>query len=378
MATKKERFTALGNYIFAGGFTLGVEQHFKVLGHLEDGPFGVATARQHWPGMVIQTSPSLWEIEALKLMHDSGRALDLLYCNPPCAAWSKAGTFVTKGRSAYKDAEHYTSCTTRAADLALRLNPNIWVWESVPQAWEFGHEFTKHLARQFTKAGYLVTLLFTDLQLHGCPQRRPRFHFVASKLHLDYEDLLHREYTVTTGVSEFLKKYEFKTETVSPLSDVISRVIREMKKTKKFGSVRQVADRVVGGEHMYPLRTASTGRQYRTGRPSFLVKRVKPDKTCETITGGANLIHPEKVRYLSVEEQQVLGGWPLSFKFQGTVGSQYAQVGKAVQPATGEFIARVTASALRMRQPVAKPGFFMLDLRPVLSEREPVYEQLTL
>lgn len=75
--------------MFAGGFTLGVREYFDVLCHLEDGKFGVETAKKNLKIPIHQDCRS-WPLE------DLGR-VDLVYCNPPCSPWSTAG--IVKGQS---------------------------------------------------------------------------------------------------------------------------------------------------------------------------------------------------------------------------------------------------------------------------------------
>ena len=77
-----KKLNAVGSYIFAGGFTLGVSKHFNVLAHLEDGAYGVSSARKNFPKLPIHTDPSTWPLKKL-----AGTA-DLVYGNPLCAAWS--------------------------------------------------------------------------------------------------------------------------------------------------------------------------------------------------------------------------------------------------------------------------------------------------
>src|SRR5260370_23897113 len=78
--------TALGVYIFGGGFTVGVKRAgFRVLGHLEDGPFGVSTAKRNHPELSghIHTDPASWPLDQFGMV-------DFVYGNPPCAPWSQA------------------------------------------------------------------------------------------------------------------------------------------------------------------------------------------------------------------------------------------------------------------------------------------------
>ena len=79
---------ALGVYIFAGGFTLGVKKHFRVIAHLEDGPYGSGTMRHNQPDVELFASPSTW-LEDGRL--ERFKHMPWIYGNPPCAPWSSAG-----------------------------------------------------------------------------------------------------------------------------------------------------------------------------------------------------------------------------------------------------------------------------------------------
>lgn len=344
---------ALGTHIFAGGFTLGIKKHFDVVGHLEEGPFGVMTARQNL-GLRVETDPARWE--------QSGRAMlgrrrpDLIYCNPPCAAWSKAGTFVQKGSHAWKHAEHYTNCTTRAADIAIALEPRVWVWESVTQAYEFGKPFVDALANRWGSYGYSTTLIFTDLILHGQPQRRPRMFFIAHKGKLP-DSLLETNGPCVGGYYRVISKLKDPGQ-AGALTGVLPVVVSSMREQGRWGSVRQAQDSLT---LKYNEKQFSTGKVVRAGRVSFLIKMIEPTKPIGTISGGATIVHPFENRFLSVKECQVLGGWPASYKFDGALSGQYAQVAKAVQPAAAAWLARGLAEGLGR---AGSPRYFKVDHRP--------------
>jgi len=62
---RRRRPTAVGAYIFAGGFTLGVREYFDVLCHLEDGPYGIATVRHNLPELPIYIEEPSWPLKDL-------------------------------------------------------------------------------------------------------------------------------------------------------------------------------------------------------------------------------------------------------------------------------------------------------------------------
>jgi site-specific DNA-cytosine methylase/2-polyprenyl-3-methyl-5-hydroxy-6-metoxy-1,4-benzoquinol methylase len=75
--TSKPR--AIGSYVFAGGFTLGVSKHFDVACHLEEGPYGVAVTKANFPDMPVHVGFDQWPMEQL-----AKKQWSLLFGNPPC------------------------------------------------------------------------------------------------------------------------------------------------------------------------------------------------------------------------------------------------------------------------------------------------------
>ncbi len=77
-------YNAVGAYIFAGGFTLGIQKNFEVTTHLEDNPgYGWPTAK-HNLGVDVFKGPEEWQIAVDRgLLGSEDDPLDLLYVNPP-------------------------------------------------------------------------------------------------------------------------------------------------------------------------------------------------------------------------------------------------------------------------------------------------------
>lgn len=72
--------TALGSFIFAGGFSLGVSESFDVLAHLEETNYGVATVRRNFPDLPVRVGRDRWPLDALA----AGSQIDWIFGNPPC------------------------------------------------------------------------------------------------------------------------------------------------------------------------------------------------------------------------------------------------------------------------------------------------------
>jgi site-specific DNA-cytosine methylase len=116
--------TALGIHIYAGGFSVGVRNHFNILAHLENSQFGRKTVERNFPGLPIYHKPEEWPVESFK-------GVDLIYGNPPCKFWSSAGS--KKGQ---KLSEKYEELMppdhVEFQSVCFKLQPKIFMFESVP------------------------------------------------------------------------------------------------------------------------------------------------------------------------------------------------------------------------------------------------------
>lgn len=347
--------TALGCYIFAGGFTLGVRKHFNVLAHFEEGPFGTATAAHNLPELRgnIFTDPTSWPIA------DYAGRVDLVYGNPPCAPWSLASV----GRKVPWRLDPRVGCTQRLYSLVEKLDPTVWAWESIRPTFVKGRELVDEMVEKAIGLGYTATALMVEGTRHGVPQRRPRFLLVLSKVEIDWGP------TRVRGTPTVGKVFEKPFRTFTPGSEEWSKFFLSLvKRTKPGVRVAQVFN-----TH-YPERVAEgkrTGTPVK-GRPSFQRFRLDSDAPSCTLTGGANQIHPTKNRYITIEESAAICGYPRSFKFIGSVGNQYAQVAQAVMPPVGEYVAKMVRAGLEANRKVKHPNFERVEIFNNRLEREPL------
>lgn len=326
--TKKRPLTAIGCYIFAGGFTLGVRKHFRVLAHLEEGPYGTETARHNIPELkhAIFTDKDAWPAERLG-------QVDFVYCNPPCAPWSRA----SEGRAVPWRLDPRLGCVQRAFSLVERVRPKVWAWESVRGAWTHGRPMVDELVARASALGYVATALLVDAARHGVPQRRLRFFLVLHRVALPWEPTgLRRERTV----ADALLDKRFKTATAAKTNPEYVKLLHKMSSDEI--DLRQTFERL---NKRYVDQKVAAGEKV-TGRPSFLTRRLRPDRPALVLTGGAHHFHPTEDRMITVEESAALCGYPRSFKFIGPLSKQYAQVAQAVTPPVGEYLARVVSRGL--------------------------------
>lgn len=333
-------FKALGVYIFAGGFTLGVRKHFDVQAHFEDGPFGTATVRHNMPDIPIYTNPDDWPA-------DQYAGIDLLYGNPPCAPWSAAGTaprqkerLAAQGVSHRWEVDARVECVRKQFALLERLRPTFWVWESVERAYSVGADFVKALTERANAIGYQVTWLRVDGRWTGLPQRRKRFFMVIHRVAFKPKHPGKQPLTVREAWAGMLHPGD-----VPRHSPKYVEIYKEMQEGE-------------GAQEAWERKRQREGRDYEfndrgqiKGRPGFLNHRLIHDSFSPTIVNGQSLVHPVEHRPLTVLETQLLSGYPANYVFKCRMGEAYAEISKAVLPPVGEWLAGEIRTALEANEP---------------------------
>jgi site-specific DNA-cytosine methylase len=339
---------ALGVYIFAGGFTLGVRQHFDVVAHWEDGPFGVATCLKNKLVTEVHTEPDAWPVDDTRFY-----GLDLLYGNPPCAPWSAAGSLPNQkvrlqnaGVTAKYDIDPRVECVRKQFALLEKLQPRIWIWESVARAYTVGKPFVDSLRDAAIAQGYAVTLLRVDGAWCGLPQRRRRFFFIAHKVEIP---LSHPGLQPPT-IGQVLDFYA--------ANGVDLSEEHPLAKARVTGNSVNIINGMKpgeGGQERFERWLRETGKTQELnelgrvkGRPNFLMHRLAREKVCGTIVSGTCLVHPDHDRFLTVRETQVLSSYPHDYEFVGR--DAYGQISKAVLPRVGEWLARKCREGLEANE----------------------------
>lgn len=347
---------ALGAYIFAGGFTLGVAKHFDVLAHFEDGPYGVATARLNFPTLPIFPVQADWPVDDPKY-----QGLDWIYGNPPCAAWSRAGVKTTTTRDWRTDPR--VDCTRRHFDLLRKLRPKVWVWESVDQTFKDGRELIDELASEAISLGYAVTLFVFDGKYLGLPQRRKRFFFIAHRVKLNLEP---PDWSTTTcdqalrGINDIGDPY--------PATEALTRRLGWLLPHCEPGSdLRKTFDRYHEQNNLTPSVNA---QGHVAGRPGFLVRRCKAGDVAPTVLH--ELVHPTEHRFLTLREIAALCGYPPDFQLAPPASSMN-EFSRAVMPPVAEYLARQVARAIEDDEPVTRPSTMVVDYRRPPGE---TYEEI--
>jgi DNA (cytosine-5)-methyltransferase 1 len=354
---------ALGVYIFAGGFTLGMRKHFQVDQHLEDGPFGVATSK-HNLGVDVTTSVSEWK-GALSALPYVPR---VIYANPPCAPFSAAGAIpraVRERRNQTGEHKHVyddrVKCIHNVVEFALHAEPDVWLFESVTQAFTKARPMIDGIAEQAIAAGYAVTHLMFDAADVGLPQRRRRYYFIAHKVALDFPKPTHPHVTVREALAGLtpadcleIGRHD---KAVTALWD----------ETPPGGKFHRTYDK----RNPNPVKNKLGGC---VGRPAYVRSRLAWDDVACAISGGPDFYHPDEMRPMSVKELQLLCGYPREYEFIArSISDKYAQIAKAVTPTAGEYVGKHIARGVNAATP-SVPAVRVIDHLPKKVARGKVTE----
>lgn len=338
---------AVGAYIFAGGFTLGLKKAgFDVTHHLEDGQFGVKTAAANFLKLKIKTEPKRW-LDGEKLI------TDLVFCNPPCSPWSTAG--IVRGQTTDQQTDWrshmHSKCVARSFSLMQSLRPLVWTFESVRQVFSKAGDMLDEMSAEAASMGYKTYDLFVEAKNHGVPQHRKRYFMVCSRVEIDWEMPVVESWPTVYEKLELVNRDDdFCGKTPSSVEAIIQKI-------GQGENARMVWDRMV-----------KSGEQPQSSRPAFIYDRMAGDRPSYTLLGSCNKMHPDEDRMLSVNETKVLCGFPPEFKLIGSMGDRYAQLGKGVCPPVAEWLGKNLMVAIRRKKTVEDVDRVRVDVLPTLTE----------
>lgn len=340
--------TAVGTYIFAGGFTLGVRKYFNVLAHLEQSNFGVETVRANMPKLPIYVDKAAkWPL-ALDALR--GQSIDFLYGNPPCAPWSNAAHGYKKklngtAATAYLR-DPRTSCVWNYFALLKELRPKVWAWESVTQAVKKGWPMVRELTEQAAELGYSATYVLHNAADLGVPQDRKRVFIIFHNVKMHW---LYPKQALPTTVRDVIGDLDEGEDPVMtplpPARKAFAPFVDE------GGSFRRTWEKMQAEDPELMPRDPN-GRVM--GRHPFCLRRLSWDKPSATLMGGSgvHLVHPTEDRYLTVLEAQLLCSFPSDYVFTGSVTDRYRQQAQGVTPGVGTWLARNVRRAIDRSEPL--------------------------
>lgn len=330
----RKKLKALGSYIFAGGFTLGVRKHFDVVAHLEGNPYGVKTFRENFPHVPVHVGAEKWPL-------DEYRGVDFVYSNPPCAVWSTLGKTSTTG--APWDRDPRVKCVRDVFRLLEELEPAVWCWESVPRAYSAGRELVAELSSRARERGYAVSYVLHNAMYLGSYQNRRRFFLVAHRVDLPWRCSFRPPLTAL----EALERYRGNGDE------------RTMDNVRKPHFTKSLMRWTPPG---WPMRRAFEvyrerwpERARRMGTPGFGHRKLYTDRPSFPVLGWM-LIHPTKHRPLTVGEMAHLVGFPQTYRWESRSPTAIAALlARGVAPGVGRWLARIVRAGIEAGEPPRSP-----------------------
>lgn len=350
-------YTALGSYVFAGGFTVGMQRAgFDVPAHLEDNGYGVGLARHNLPDLSIYVGVEDWPLAQY-------RGVDVVYGNPPCAAWSSLNGKRTSSEQTWK-LDDRVDCTRKHFALLEALQPRVWVWESVQRALSTGREFVDELAARALELGYAVHLVTFDGQHVGLPHRRKRFFFVATRVEVDWW----KGFVEPPTAGEVLAEPPDDLDDRVWLTGAYREAWRHAVHLSKFNC--GLVDLAVGFDAAYPNpeRRVVGNRTVTKGRPAFRYKVVGPHRVLPTVVGDS-VIRWDEPRRLTPSEHKRACGYPGWYVFEPRSLGNYDLLTRAVMPPVGEWLGYRLRAALGQNVE-AEPQVLRVDLERGSERRE--------
>ncbi len=337
---------ALGAYIFAGGFTLGVRQHFQVIGHFEETPYGVDVFQRNHPDSYVSVGPKNWPVHHLKEeLARQERSLELVYGNPPCAAWSALGRVVFQNDSAQWESDPRVTCTRIHFNLLELLRPKVWIWESVTAAWTRGRSLVEELAGRAAQLGYKTTVVLHDVaNLPGGRQTRRRVFVTCHNIEIPW-DLTLNERQLTA--SEVLRDYQrVKPKVETPIRTTLPR---------------DFLAQVPPGLMLRASREKWIKKNPVIPGIGFAYHRVHPARPMRAVVGATH-VHPTEPRFLNIQELLYATGYPVDYQLAGAPLAQGALIARGVCPPAGAWIASQVKRGLDSgSRPVEDTRLMVLD-----------------
>jgi DNA (cytosine-5)-methyltransferase 1 len=326
-----------------------MEKNFEIIGQLEEGPWGAKTFDLNYPSVPHPLNKAEWDIPNYK------NFVNVVYANPPCACWSAIGARLGK-------ADPRLQFTYNSANLALAVEPQFFVVESVCRAWTAGREVYEEIAEQFRQKGYAITFLLTNGILHGSPQSRERFHLIAHKYALPLETPAMPAHmpTVMELIGDLAGTHAWLGEGASSaLNHVVRRPtdmeVEVYKRLTASGNYSKIVEEL-----------NAAGVPARKGR--LLNGRLYADAYSRTLVDLGCVIHPTENRLITLREGARLCTYPDTFEFASDsknreFGVAATDVTQAVMPAMGAFFSDLFAQAMDNEAPAS--GTQEIDWRSI-------------
>lgn len=335
-----KNFNAVGVYIYAGGFSVGMKKAgINVIAHLEDPePYGKNIIRMndaYFKDMPIHAFPKWKDYQP-----------DILFANPPCAPFSNANTRSFLPNSWKRDPR--IACWHNTVEYIIKNDIPFAAIETVPQAYSKAPGLLIEKAQEFNFAGYNVCIFIHNAMFMGSCQDRPRLIMFASKYALQFADFWDEPLMTVGKKLSTLDNVEYDREGCS---------VKIPEKYKHVVEVTEIGERLRDSwERVNPKETwTKNDRGQVKGRPTFGVKKLKPDGQMVVIV-GYDLIHPYEKRFVNRKEYSILGDYPIDYNFPWHSSSVNSFVARGVSSSVGKWVGESAKLTLEAKIEYFKEG----------------------
>ena len=346
MVKRRDALNFIDLFSGAGGLSCGLEMAgLRCLLGVENDPSAAKTfARNHPRSAIFSDSIQNLKPRRLKdLLADC--EVHLVAGGPPCQGFS------TVGRGDPLDQRN--SLFLEFVRIVKETRPCFVVLENVTGLVAKKNEpILKAIFRRFQRLGYRMDVRILSAQNYGVPERRRRTVFIGSRLPSGvrfpvptHDALVGRRHVPPVTVGEVWSNlravdgtiYNHDRERAIPASPETIERLAHIPEGK--GIRYQQDEREYLPEELYlgvDWDTLSEGR-FRQTRYQRL-DRSRPSPTI--LTQRDMYYHPVEDRYLTPREAASIQSFPNHFVFEGSITSQWRQIGNAVPPLLGKAIGK--------------------------------------
>jgi len=272
---------------------------------------------------------------------------DIIIGGPPCQGFSMAGARIRNGF--IEDPRNYLF--KHYLSIVNKVKPKMFIIENVKgiQTMKKGQIFGEIIS-QFENIGYKVHYKIVKATNFGVPQLRERM-IIIGVLNQDFD--IEKLFETTKAKILKLNPDFFNTktvwETIKDLEkvDASKEIVPNHIATKHNQTATKRMSNIKNGKNFTSLKESITSVH------SGSYGRLEKDKPATTITtrfdtpSGGKYIHPSLNRTITPREAARIQSFPDDFVFIGNKTSICKQIGNAVPPKIGFFLAELTKEVIK-------------------------------
>lgn len=346
----KKEYTALDLFSGAGGLSRGfLDAGFNVVLGVDNDEMALKTFAQnhgHTKTMQLDLFDHSNLNSIIKYLNTNNTKIDVLVGGPPCQGFSVSGEM--------KENDSRNMLFTAMVELAKLIRPQFIVLENVMGMLKlYDGKGARRVIKGFQDIGYTMTAKELYAPDFGIPQMRRRVFFVGvldKKVNFEFPSPIYDEPMYITCEQAISDLPSLENGVWSEVQEYTCAPQNEYQRVMRNNS-HQIMNHI-GSRHIDRtinlISLIPPGKNHKC-LPDDLKKGIKyndaltrfyRDKPSHTITTGHRThFHYEYNRIPTVRECARLQSFPDDFVFYGNKGQQYRQVGNAVPPLLGKYIA---------------------------------------